>query len=234
MALWKAERGTNLGLLEQLTGSQSLAGTIERMVMLRRFGIISIAIVLTWGLSPLGGQSSLRILDVVQAPVLNQQQLYYWNTSASETIFDGADDVDVNGPAVNALYSASLLAPANVENGAVDLWNNVKVPMLDALSPEAIIAEHNPWISVNHTDNVTYSSLIGYMLAGVPSGGKSNFSMESSYLNMACSDGVKFQNTTQLNATLNGRVTLHTNNSLFLRTSCDFNRTSTQQLLCRY
>ena len=74
-ALWRAENGTNLGvralsllkrsdnskankpcadrlfadllrLLEQLTGSQNLAGAVERMFMLRRFGIIGTAIVL--------------------------------------------------------------------------------------------------------------------------------------------------------------------------------------------
>ena len=37
LALWKCEKGSSLGFLEQLVGSQSLARTIERFVVLQRF-----------------------------------------------------------------------------------------------------------------------------------------------------------------------------------------------------
>lgn len=80
VALRCAEQGTHLGvsyleswkpfiiisdhtdapqLLEQLTGSQSLASEVECIVLHRHCDIIGTIIITLWLLSPLGGQSSL-------------------------------------------------------------------------------------------------------------------------------------------------------------------------------
>ncbi|KAH7321838.1 hypothetical protein BKA65DRAFT_568710 [Rhexocercosporidium sp. MPI-PUGE-AT-0058] len=63
VARWKAERGTKLLTLEVLVGSRSLASTLNVTILLRRPGLLNIAILGLWMLSPLAGQSSLRILE---------------------------------------------------------------------------------------------------------------------------------------------------------------------------
>jgi hypothetical protein len=204
-----------LQLLEQLVGSQNLAGAVERMFMLRRFGIIGTAIVSVWALSPLGGQSSLRILDTTESGVDTLQQLYYFdmnNTDVSMLI--GASSLSYFGPAINALYTASLLAPEKVKSSPRDLWSNVKIPMLEELSGDTSEADGNSWISIDSTDNLTYASLTGIMIAGLPTTGTANFSFESSYLDLTCSNG-RDVSTDALNKTLDGKITMHNSSSLF-------------------
>ena len=186
--------------------------------MLRRFGVVGLAIVLVWAFSPLGGQSSLRILDTRQSGVDNRQQLYYFDTNQTEgvSMLGGASDLGYFGPAINALYSASLLAPEKVKSSPRDLWSNVKIPMLDALSGDKDGADGNPWINVNSTRSLNYASLSGIMVAGLPTEGTTKFTFESSYLDLNCSDGRDVR-TDLLNKTLAGKLTFHTNTSeLFL------------------
>ncbi|KAG4440930.1 hypothetical protein IFR05_003559 [Cadophora sp. M221] len=63
VARWKAERGTKLITLEVLAASRSLASTLTTTILLRRPGPLNIVILGLWMLSPLAGQSSLRILE---------------------------------------------------------------------------------------------------------------------------------------------------------------------------
>jgi len=52
-----------LGVLELLLASQTVWGTFESQVLLRRFTVFGAHLTLLWCLSPLGGQASLRILE---------------------------------------------------------------------------------------------------------------------------------------------------------------------------
>jgi hypothetical protein len=117
------------------------------------------------------------------------------------------------GPAINALYAACLLAPESVKTSARDLWGNVKIPLLDALSSEG--PDHNPWVAIDHSQGVAYASLTGLMIAGLPSEGLSNFTLDTQYLDLACSDETQVQ-ADALNATLDGRITYHNSSDLFL------------------
>src|SRR4051794_4386378 len=61
--------------------------------------------------------------------------------------------------------------------------------MLDQVSGDKNEADGNSWISIDSTDNLTYASLTGIMVAGFPTTGAANFTFESSYLDLTCSDG---------------------------------------------
>lgn len=54
-ALWRAERGASLGVLELLNGSQNLLAAFERALFLLGLGFLSIVVTLLWTLSPVGG-----------------------------------------------------------------------------------------------------------------------------------------------------------------------------------
>jgi hypothetical protein len=194
VAQWKAETGTKLGLLEQLVGSQNLTSAIQRLVLLQRYSPLGFAIVVLWLLSPLGGQSSLRILDTVSTTVLSEAQLHYFDVNfTSIGAFDGSDALELLGPSVSALFQASLLASKQVKSSPVDLWNNVKIPMIDELSPWTKGISGNPWIDIDQTSSsLVYSSLSGLNVNGLPKRGEALFTIETSYMQLTCGDGKVF------------------------------------------
>jgi hypothetical protein len=92
----------------------------------------------------------------------------------------GVDDIDYYGLAINALYATCLLAPESVETSTRDLWGNVKILLLDALSSES--PGRNPWAAIGQSQDVAYASLTGLIIAGLQSKGRSNFTLESNIL----------------------------------------------------
>lgn len=168
-----------------------MASAVERAIFLRRFDIIGTIIIITWLLSPLGGQSSLRILDVTTKLITSQGQIYYFNTtSVSDEYSTFSTGDDYSSFLVSALLDASLMQSDRVLNSPVDQWNNVKIPRLDELSPFTHAAPENPWISVNQTAHKAWSSLTGLMIQQLPVDGISTFTLESSYLDLLCPNSI--------------------------------------------
>jgi len=51
----------------------------------------------------------------------------------------------------------------------------------------------NPWITIDQSSkNTTYASLSGIIITGLPSAGKSVFNIETSYVQLQCSNGQEF------------------------------------------
>ena len=105
-----------LGILELLLASQTVWGTFESQVLLRHFTIVGVYLFVFWGLSPVGGQSSLRILGTRMASsTTNGASLVYMPTgnmltNMTYSVFSGADTT-TGIAATNALYNANLLTP---------------------------------------------------------------------------------------------------------------------------
>ncbi|KAF1913889.1 hypothetical protein BDU57DRAFT_541261 [Ampelomyces quisqualis] len=64
IARYLAEKGTKLSTLELLMASQSVWGTVESHILMRRMTIVGANLLFLWSLSPLGGQASLRLLEI--------------------------------------------------------------------------------------------------------------------------------------------------------------------------
>lgn len=194
LALWKCERGTTLGHVEQLIGSQSLGATVERLFQLRIFDAFGICVTLLWLLSPLGSQMSLRLLDKTDVEYTSQSLVRYFNTcrdgildKVTSAFSDGYQQSSVRS-VLTLLISANMLSPRDVVKSPVDQWKNVKIPLLDkVVSPTESAA--NPWIPVEEW-NKTWVSISGLMVADVPKTGISTFKVETSFLNVSCSDVV--------------------------------------------
>ncbi|KAL4906290.1 hypothetical protein BDW74DRAFT_177306 [Aspergillus multicolor] len=108
-ALWRAERSASLGTLEQLNGSTSLAGTFLLMFALRRPAFLTLCILLLWTISPLGGQSALRMIFETPSTVVADVALAYMNmTNASGLI--GASNWDKAKAPIRSMYTTSLIA----------------------------------------------------------------------------------------------------------------------------
>src|SRR5258708_811896 len=106
-----------------------VGSAIERVIQLRRYSIVGAAVTVLWLLSPLGGQSSLRVLDITSSDVTSQGHIKYYNTTTSLgyswTFFGSADSLGYGSPVIAALLETSLLAPITATKSPVDSWNNV-------------------------------------------------------------------------------------------------------------
>jgi hypothetical protein len=70
IATYFTERGTTVGLLEQLFGSTTVASTLKTQLMLRQYNFVAVLLLLLWSLSPLGGQGVLRLITVADQRVV--------------------------------------------------------------------------------------------------------------------------------------------------------------------
>jgi hypothetical protein len=94
---------------------------------------------------------------------------------------------------MTATYQSCLLAPVKVKLSATDLWSNPKLPFLESIPGYDGQSATDKWLNVPGAPNVTYSSLTGIVVAGLPPDRSSNFSIQSSYFNLKCSDGAYFK-----------------------------------------
>lgn len=97
-ATWRVERGIKLMQLEQLIGSNSFGSAIKQPMVLRQLDVLSLVLLLTWCLSPLGSSALQRTLytgfsaanTTVEVQYLKQygaNKLFAanWNTSTAIT-----------------------------------------------------------------------------------------------------------------------------------------------------
>ena len=160
LGIWLAERGTTLGRLEQLVGCQSVFLAIERQICLRNFSIVGVCSILIWLLSPVGGQSALRVLQQEVRYVNTTQTLYYIDPlNMANTAMGSASDINSARSTYTPLFLAALLSSGDYQTTSADLWGNVKLPSYRAIENST----SDDWKVVpdyNHT-SVRWSSLIG-------------------------------------------------------------------------
>ncbi|KAH7171228.1 hypothetical protein EDB81DRAFT_678150 [Dactylonectria macrodidyma] len=115
MARLNLENGASLGTLEQLMGSRTLGASFATHFQLRLFNWRGFLLLSTWSLSPIGGQSLLRCLNI--EPGFLRQTGFY---------FDTLNPVGVNTGLFfdNAAYSTALVSPQAIREGPMDLWGN--------------------------------------------------------------------------------------------------------------
>lgn len=182
-ALHRAERGSTMGVLEQLYGSQNLSNAVQLLFALRGPGLLGIAVVFVWLLSPLGGQGVKRVLGTKSANSNSTATVYYCNTSSAESRFSAGLTYGVSHRPMNDAL-ASLLFTDSVSQES-DVWGNVKIPYLDPDSKNA-----SGWAPVS--GNVKYSAMTGLLIDNLPNETVTFFDITTSYVNMVCQDARTF------------------------------------------
>lgn len=179
-------------------GCQSLFGAIERQITLRHSNIVGLVIVLLWALSPVGGQSALRLLSRSPHPVESNVTVRYLPVAASyDTFMDGADDVESGWPSYAPVYMAALETSQTLQNSTMDLWGNVRIPTIESISSGVLPGDG--WQQVDYTNNVTYSSFLGIPIGGLPKTANSTFNITSRYWNVDCPNLYEIANYTVTN-----------------------------------
>lgn len=171
--------------MERLVGSQSVYSAIERQIGLRSLDKLGIFLILIWLLSPLGGQASLRILSTEPRTVIfNSTAQYFPVEGYTSSLIGVANSVTVSWPLYAPLYMTSLHGSRTHINSSMDQWEGIKIP---DITSSANMTEDN-WRHFGEVVNVTYSSLLGIPVAGVPRSGNSSFDMVSHYWSVDCDE----------------------------------------------
>lgn len=162
--------------------SQSFAGSLEASIALRNLSVTGSAIAFLWLLSPLGGQSSLRILPDLDADI--QSQITIVGATADRMLYFGGLSNQIGAQnVINALISASLLTPDSTRYGPTDAWGNIKIPSSSYL----INLEADTWYNVDTgAGDTNYSSLIGVATWGHLDQGSTIFSLAWPIFDVDC------------------------------------------------
>ncbi|KAI1056593.1 hypothetical protein LB507_001444 [Fusarium sp. FIESC RH6] len=184
-ARWKLEKGATLGLLEQLIGSRTVGSTFTTQIGLGRFNLLGLVLLLLWAFSPLGSQAALRALDSKLEPVNSTSNVLYFSTDAENQLASdlpispqsSLDDSRAMGHIKN-MFAALFLTSEERKTDPMDLWGNVKIPNLNI--------QDDQWHNVpSHSSPDSFSALLGLPVTNVTKGNVT-FSLESSYLHLAC------------------------------------------------
>lgn len=167
-------------MLEQLLNSQSLAGTVTWLIELRCVHAVGSVLILMWALSPLGGQSALRLLSVEDMAVKTMQQVSYASLNASYGWL-WSRNVETARPAMVAYYSAALLGAEGNKQEFTDIWGNPKIPIFDSLR-----GSDSDWRHVDASEATQYASLTGVRLQGLCRDCEVTMSVETSYITLDC------------------------------------------------
>ncbi|KAJ9658901.1 hypothetical protein H2198_003471 [Neophaeococcomyces mojaviensis] len=188
-ALWKCERGSTLGILEQLNGSQNLLAALERAVLLPGLGIMGFGVVLLWMLSPVGGQSSLRVINRSSDTTLGTTSIYYFNNTGNDAYgaFGSSSGFSAYQRSLNAMFQASLLSIQRTKG--TDVWGNIKIPYLQYMPSYVAGQNQDGWYTFSENNyTLPYSAHTGIVISGLKPGVDTNFTMESSYFNLTCTE----------------------------------------------
>jgi hypothetical protein len=190
LARWAVEQrgGVKLGILETISGSQSLAGTVERLLTIRSGLLISTAIFLSWAVSPIGGQSCSRLVYLGENLIQTNMTVYYSNVEYQQSLFDGASNTADYKNTQSALYSTTMLSLPQNKHAASDLWGRPKLPQISQNDTNG-----NSWkdadqsLLLNGQDY--YTSLMGTDVMGLYTNESStyfDFNIQASYVDLGC------------------------------------------------
>lgn len=189
--------------------SKTVLSTLSTQFELRAFNAVGICLALLWALSPIGGQAALRIIETDFKQVFNTSETTYFDTETpgnflglggATTITSDPFVLSARFRMINTMYSASIMAPPSTKLHEMDLWGNVKIPYLSSYANN----DESDWITKppSESNNVTvYSSLVGIPIYHLPEG-NSSFSIESSYIELKCSNFSNLVRVRPLNDTL--------------------------------
>jgi len=174
--------------MDRLLGSTTIVQTILTQVQLRSLSLLSLLLLATWSLSPLGSQASLRIIGSTVQSSNVTRPLQYINTS--KTILDAeyaGQDIAVVWVPVNVLFGAAMLGSSSNSSPSVDSWGNMRIPRIEDL--DSSTADAQGWYPVSQLNSSDdFASLVGLPLSEITQTANltTSFSIETSYWTLSC------------------------------------------------
>lgn len=180
--------GVRLAVLEQIFGSQSFATALERVFFVHTHIILSVIILTTWALSPLGGQSSSRILGFGNATEVANGTVNYLHPAYQVSSYLAHRSLVATKGSVAALYSSNLLSSLEQKRSPRDMWELPKIPQFRG-NKEKIGKTYTVNLKGLEIGYHDYASLLGVKLRGLGSPQEAtehNFTVQTSYIDLDC------------------------------------------------
>tara|TARA_R110002003_G_scaffold1679_2_gene23408 strand:- start:521 stop:2173 length:1653 start_codon:yes stop_codon:yes gene_type:complete len=175
-----------LQFLEHIIGSQSLVATVGHAITLHSLNFLTLGLLLLWALSPLGGQSALRLVRETNTTISETRPVFYANVDAPSEFPKESYNEDAFNRA-NAVLMTSLITADNLEWSPVDTWNHPKIPRLEELEQaEDKNDTVRSWYTVDHGTNYSYASLAGIDVINLSERGATNFTVPYEYMYFGC------------------------------------------------
>ncbi|KAL3429723.1 hypothetical protein BDV09DRAFT_179838, partial [Aspergillus tetrazonus] len=150
-------------------------------------------------MSPLGGQSTIRLLFKANLTDTTHRELRYWDNGPLGSMFTYVAimvENDSSWPlSMRDLYTAGLMQETEIKAGPVDQWDNIKIPRLEAGDKTAATADG--WMPVKNSSQIeNFTSLFGMPVIGLPEAmkqGDIHFTIETTYVELSCSPFTHFR-----------------------------------------
>lgn len=189
VARWRLESqdGIKLAALEQTFGSQSFAAVAKQLFSIRTQKTLGVIILCTWIMSPLGGQSSSRMLSVESRTATANTPIYYLNPpyQRPHVLFWPDSESDVNQ--VKTLYTFNLLCSTAQQQAQRDPWHLPKIPQWPRDAP--VEGTYNVNATALTRGEELHSSFLGIGIQGLDYQEPNTyyeFSIETSYVDLDC------------------------------------------------
>ncbi|UPK95611.1 hypothetical protein LCI18_006546 [Fusarium solani-melongenae] len=218
IALFKAERGTKLGTLEVLLSSQTLVSALKSPFVVRIFTFWTLVLGFIWVISPAGGQAAYRTVRLTSLIETTTHDLMYSPAADiglpfNRILWASSSNLGTQLGGVYAMFGAAISASnaiAQASNGSspkfdaamrglggvdtaivaarMDLWQNVRIPEITVL-PGYDSQDPYRWLQVPTDRLVTYESLVGVPVRGIPqeTPGNISFQLSTTYATLECS-----------------------------------------------
>ncbi|CAO2653982.1 Nn.00g107150.m01.CDS01 [Neocucurbitaria sp. VM-36] len=164
---------------------------MERQVGLRRVDFLGCSILAAWLLSPVGGQASLRLLSSEPRVNTFSDTLFYYPIEQypDQTALPLKPGSNSSSPFFAALFVTAIQTSRHRLTSPTDLFGNVRIPDIHALSTYSAQASNKTWHSIaNGTDDTEgrYTSIFGIPIAGLPDSGNASFNLITHYWKVNC------------------------------------------------
>jgi hypothetical protein len=154
---------------------------------MRRVNLLSIVILTAWLLSPLGGQSSLRLLSTQPAIEIVNATVQYQSLKGFESHSMLSSYMLDKWSSYVPIYMTALQTSRLNVDKPWDLFGNVRIPDIGSLIPSN---EKDPatfeWHTLGDQTIPAWTSLLGVPVADVPKSGNISFTLESPYWEIRC------------------------------------------------
>ena len=150
---------------------------IGHAITLHSLNFLTLGLLAIWALSPLGGQSALRLVHETNTTIVENRPVFYANVDASSDFPIGGNNVDAFNIA-NSVVSTALMTVDTLEWSPVDTWNHPKIPRLEELEQaESRNETDRSWYNLDRHANHSYASLTGIDVINLARSGVTNFTV---------------------------------------------------------
>jgi len=153
-------------------------------IALRRLTPIRLGLLLPWALSPIGRQASLRLISIDDKNIVSSSIVSYTDSQEQVSSFPNEFSTACCSGEIDSVYAAALISLPEQKGAHATHGASLKLPYFD-LSTNADKTDSEGWLPMRN-DNVSYSSLLGDPVAGLPTADSSVFTMFSYHFRIQC------------------------------------------------